>query len=119
MADDPLMKSSEAPLMDHLVELRSRLLKSLIALAVAFAFCFYFADFIFAYLLSPYEAASKAVSPNANLQLIYTAPHEFLFSQIKLGLFGGIFVAFPFIAFQVYSFLAPGLYKNERGAFLP
>ena len=119
MADDPLMKSSEAPLMDHLVELRSRLLKSLIALAVAFAFCFYFADFIFDYLLSPYEAASKAVSPNANLQLIYTAPHEFLFSQIKLGLFGGIFVVFPFIAFQVYSFLAPGLYKHERGAFLP
>ena len=72
MTDDPLMKSSEAPLMDHLVELRSRLLKSLIALAVAFALCFYFADLIFAYLLSPYEAASKAVSPNANLQLIYT-----------------------------------------------
>ena len=119
MADDPLMNSSEAPLMDHLVELRSRLLKSLIALAIAFAFCFYFADFIFAYLLNPYEVAAKSVSPDANLQLIYTAPHEFLFSQIKLGLFGGIFIAFPFIAFQIYSFLAPGLYKNERGAFLP
>ncbi len=119
MTDDPLMKASEAPLMDHLVELRTRLLKSLFALAITFAFCFYFADFIFAYLLSPYEAAALAVSPNTNLQLIYTAPHEFLFSQIKLGLFGGIFLAFPYIAFQLYSFLAPGLYKNERGAFLP
>ena len=119
MTDDPLMKASEAPLMDHLVELRTRLLKSLFALAITFAFCFYFADFIFAYLLSPYEAAALAVSPNTDLQLIYTAPHEFLFSQIKLGLFGGIFLAFPYIAFQLYSFLAPGLYKNERGAFLP
>ena len=80
MTDDPLMKASEAPLMDHLVELRTRLLKSLFALAITFAFCFYFADFIFAYLLSPYEAAALAVSPNADLQLIYTAPHEFLFS---------------------------------------
>ena len=84
MTDDPLMKASEAPLMDHLVELRTRLLKSLFALAITFAFCFYFADFIFAYLLSPYEAAALAVSPNADLQLIYTAPHEFLFSQIIL-----------------------------------
>ena len=119
MTDDPLMKASEAPLMDHLVELRTRLLKSLIALAITFAFCFYFADFIFVYLLIPYEAASLAVSPNADLQLIYTAPHEFLFSQVKLSLFSGIFLAFPYIAFQLYSFLAPGLYKNERGAFLP
>ena len=119
MADDPLMKSSEAPLMDHLIELRSRLLKSFIALALGFAVCFYFADFIFTYLLKPYETAAATVSPDAGIQLIYTAPHEFLFSQIKLGLFGGIFLAFPIIAFQIYSFLAPGLYKNERGAFLP
>ena len=63
MTDDPIMKASEAPLMDHLVELRTRLLKSLFSLAITFAFCFYFADFIFAYLLSPYEAAALAVSP--------------------------------------------------------
>ena len=119
MTDDPLMKASEAPLMDHLLELRTRLIKSFIALAITFAFCFYFANFIFAYLLSPYEAAALAISPNVDLQLIYTAPHEFLLSQIKLGLFGGIFLAFPYIAFQLYSFLAPGLYRNERGAFLP
>lgn len=117
--DDPLMKASEAPLMDHLIELRSRLIRSLLALALGFAVCFYYADFLFDYLLLPYERAARGVTPDADLQLIYTAPHEFLFSQIKLGLFGGVFLSFPVVAFQLYRFLAPGLYRNERGAFLP
>jgi sec-independent protein translocase protein TatC len=108
--------ATKAPLMDHLIELRSRLIRALIALAIAFAVCFAFAGTIFNILLWPYELAA---GPTADLQLIYTAPQEYLITQIKLALFGAIFIAFPIIAAQIYMFVAPGLYKNERDAFLP
>ncbi len=112
---DDGIDASRAPLLDHLIELRSRLIKALIAITIAFGICFYFAGDIFNLLLHPYELASG----DHLVRLIYTAPQEFFFTQIKLALFGAIFLAFPILASQIYMFVAPGLYKNERGAFLP
>lgn len=114
--DDVDIEASKAPLIEHLIELRSRLLKSLIAIAIAFVFCFFVAQDIFNILLYPYE---RATGDATDIQLIYTAPQEFFFTQLRLALFGALFLAFPVLASQVYMFVAPGLYKNERGAFLP
>ena len=108
--------STKAPLMDHLMELRSRLISSLLWIALAFVVCFYFASDIFNILLRPYELAA---ADKADIRFIYTAPQEFFLTQVKLALFGAVFLAFPIIAGQLYMFVAPGLYKNERGAFLP
>lgn len=110
------INASQAPLIEHLTELRSRLVKSMVVFVVAFGICFYFANPIFNLLLYPYE---QAVGPNGNSQLIYTAPQEFLFTQLKLALFGALSLSFPVIAGQLYMFVAPGLYKNERSAFIP
>lgn len=108
--------STQAPLMDHLIELRSRLIKSLLGLLVAFIVCFYFATTIFNILIWPYE---WAVGDATEVRLIYTAPQEYFFTQLKIALWGGVFIAFPVIATQIYMFVAPGLYKNERQAFTP
>ncbi|MDQ0316231.1 twin-arginine translocase subunit TatC [Amorphus orientalis] len=108
--------ASKAPLIDHLIELRGRLIKSLIAIAIAFVVCFYFASDIFNILVVPYE---RAAGETRSIELIYTAPQEYFFTQLKLALFGALFLAFPVLASQIYMFVAPGLYKNERGAFLP
>ncbi len=108
--------NTEAPLIEHLAELRSRLVKSMIGLGIAFVACFFVAQPIFNLLLYPYEQAAGA---EASIELIYTAPQEFFFTQLKLALFGALFLAFPIIASQLYMFIAPGLYKHERGAFLP
>ncbi|MEQ9520206.1 MAG: twin-arginine translocase subunit TatC [Parvibaculum sp.] len=110
------VESSRAPLLSHLIELRQRLLYSMIAIAIGFVICFYFADVIFNVLLDPYEWAA---GDKPELKLIYTAPQEFFFTQLKLALFGALFIAFPVLASQIYMFVAPGLYKNEQGAFLP
>lgn len=115
MSEDEV-EASKAPLIEHLIELRSRLIKSLIAFFVMFFLSFFFAKQIYNVLLFPYEFAA---GPNAEVKLIYTAPQEFLFTQIKLGLFGAAFLSFPVLASQIYMFVAPGLYKNERAAFLP
>lgn len=116
MSDEDEIDASKAPLIEHLIELRSRLIKSLVAFLVAFFVCFMFAKQIYNILLWPYEFAS-GFSPG--LKLIYTAPQEFLFTQIKLGMFGAAFISFPVVASQVYMFVAPGLYKHERNAFRP
>jgi len=108
--------SSKAPLMEHLVELRSRLIKSLLAFFVMLIICFAGAKYIYNILLFPYQLAAGA---DAKIELIYTAPQEFLITQIKLAIFGAAFLAFPVIASQIYAFVAPGLYKHEKGAFLP
>jgi len=108
--------ASRAPLMEHLIELRQRLLYSVVAIAIAFAVCFYFANDIFNILLRPFEIAA---GDKPDLKLIFTAPQEFFFTQLKLALFGALFIAFPILATQIYMFVAPGLYNNERGAFLP
>ncbi|MGC6472020.1 MAG: twin-arginine translocase subunit TatC [Parvibaculales bacterium] len=110
------LAGTEAPLLEHLVELRSRLLKALLGLAAGFCVCLGMADAIFDLLLHPYETAAGNVE---GLRLIYTAPHEYLFTQIKLSLFGGLFLAFPYIALQIYSFIAPGLYSQERRSLAP
>ncbi len=108
--------SSSAPLVEHLIELRSRLLKAVVAIAVFFVICFIFADDIFNLLVIPFERAAGA---DTQIRLIFTAPQEYFFVQLKIALFGALFIAFPVIATQVYKFVAPGLYANERGAFLP
>ncbi|SFC54558.1 sec-independent protein translocase protein TatC [Bosea sp. CRIB-10] len=110
------IEASRAPLIDHLIELRSRLIKSLIAFLIMFFICFAFATQIYNILVQPYIWAA---GPGANVQLIYTAPLEYLFTQIKIAAFGAGFFAFPVIATQIYKFVAPGLYKNERQAFAP
>ena len=115
MSDDDI-DLSKAPLIEHLTELRDRLIKTLIAMAVMFVICFYFADQIFNILVWPYQ---RAVGFDSELRLIYTHPAEFFFTQLKLSLFGALFLSFPVIAMQVYKFVAPGLYANERGAFIP
>ncbi|MDO8840309.1 MAG: twin-arginine translocase subunit TatC [Parvibaculum sp.] len=113
---DDEVEASRAPLIDHLIELRSRLIRSVIAIAIAFGICFAFADDIFNILIRPYEVA---VGSGPEARFIFTAPQEFLITQLKLAFFGAMFLAFPIIASQIYMFVAPGLYKNERHAFLP
>ncbi|GAB4540894.1 MAG: twin-arginine translocase subunit TatC [Parvularculaceae bacterium] len=130
--DDPddEIEASRAPLLDHLTELRRRIIVSLIALAVAFGGCFFFARDIFNLLLKPYQwaarragaAADAALDPETAqpaIELIYTGPFEYFFTIIKLAAFGAVIVGFPILAAQVYLFIAPGLYRNERRAFLP
>ena len=114
--------ATQAPLLDHLIELRRRLIYSFIAIIIAFVICYIFAEQIFNILLVPYQEALGAVNgegDQSKLSLIYTAPQEFFFTQMKLALFGALFLAFPIIASQLWMFVAPGLYANERKAFLP
>lgn len=113
-ADD--MDASKAPLIEHLVELRSRLIKSVVAFMVMFFMSFFFAKQIYNVLIFPYVLAAGDVS---QVKLIYTAPLEYLFTQIKIAIFGASFFSFPIVATQIYKFVAPGLYKNEKDAFLP
>ena len=111
------VEASRAPLIEHLIELRGRLIKAMIAILIAFILCFVFAKQIYNVLLIPYvwAASNHGDVP----RLIYTAPQEYFLTQLKVALFGAIFIAFPVIASQIYKFVAPGLYKNERQAFLP
>ncbi|MEO1039252.1 MAG: twin-arginine translocase subunit TatC [Pseudomonadota bacterium] len=118
--DDDEVEASRAPLMTHLEELRTRLIWSLVGVAIAFAVCFVYAEWIYNVLLGPFQRAAEQVRGDAlQLQLIFTAPLEFFFVKLKLALFGALIAAFPLIAYQVWSFVRPGLYKNERLAFAP
>ncbi|OJU52043.1 MAG: twin arginine-targeting protein translocase TatC [Mesorhizobium sp. 61-13] len=116
---DEIEKSS-APLIEHLIELRKRLIWSIGGFFGAFLVCFFFAKQLFNLLVVPFKWATQwaGLDPQ-KVELIYTAPQEFFFTQIKLAMFGGMVIAFPLIATQIYKFIAPGLYKNERAAFLP
>ena len=117
--EDEVEKSS-APLIEHLMELRTRLMWSIGGFFVAFLGCFFVAKHLFNLLVVPFKwAVEWAHMDVKKVELIYTAPQEFFFTQIKLAMFGGLVIAFPLIAAQIYKFVAPGLYKNERGAFLP
>ena len=119
--------ASEAPLLDHLLELRSRLIKMCMAVVVGCIICSFFLRQIISFLMRPFEVAlmrynvglvEKGVDP-IDLGLIATHPLETFFVKMKIALFGGVVLAFPVIAFQLYRFVAPGLYKTERSAFLP
>ena len=145
MSDDDEIESSRAPLLDHLTELRTRLIRIVIAFILAFIVCFFFSQQILEVLVHPWNTAQglmaqqkstgnhgpfdlligltpwapKVPHPDTNFHLIYTAPLEVFFAKLKLAGFGAIALAFPVIAYQVYRFVAPGLYKRERRAFLP
>ncbi len=119
-AEDDEIEKSSAPLLDHLIELRRRLIWCIAGFFIAFLGCFFVARQLFNLLVVPFKwAVTWAGLDPANVELIYTAPQEFFFTQIKIAMFGGGVIAFPLIAAQIYKFVAPGLYKNERHAFLP
>jgi sec-independent protein translocase protein TatC len=109
------IEASKAPLMEHLIELRSRLIKALVAFAVMFVVCFFFAKQIYNVLVQPFVWVAGV----ENSKFIYTALLEYFLTQLKLAMFGAAFLAFPVIASQIYMFVAPGLYRHERQAFLP
>jgi len=115
------IEASRAPLLDHLLELRKRIIIAVIAIAVGAVVSFVFAKPLYQFLVVPFERAAHSVHgmDNEQLKLYFTAPLEYFFVQLKLGMFGGIILAFPVIAYEVYAFIAPGLYKNERATVLP
>lgn len=154
--DESEIEASRAPLLDHLIELRKRLVISLIALGLAFGVCFAFATQIFNLLLHPFSIAAQLLAiraaesahasgfdflgvltgaknmflaligaielpapPGKVTSLVFTAPLEFFFTKVKLAGLGAVAIAFPILAWQIYAFVAPGLYKRERKAFLP
>jgi sec-independent protein translocase protein TatC len=109
------IEATKAPLIEHLIELRTRLIKALVAFVVMLILCFFFAKQIFNVLTWPYVW----VAGPENSKFIYTGLLEYFVVQLKIAMFGGAFLAFPIVASQLYLFIAPGLYRNERQAFLP
>ncbi len=116
--DKDEVAASSAPLLDHLTELRSRLIVCLAAIAVAFAVCFLFSKQIFNFLIIPFTQAVKSVNAG-EAPTLYFAPLEFFFTQVRLSVFAAVVAAFPVIAHQTYAFIAPGLYKREKRAAAP
>jgi sec-independent protein translocase protein TatC len=112
---DADIEASKAPLLDHLIELRSRLIKALLGFGIAFIFCFFFAKQIYNILVWPFVW----VAGPENSRFIYTALLEYFITQLKVALFGAGFISFPIVATQIYKFVAPGLYRHERNAFRP
>ena len=110
------IEQAKMPLLDHLVELRRRLIYSAISFLVCFVVCFYFAEPIFNFLVRPLADLWQG---EESRRLIFTALHEKFFTDIKVAFFAGAFLAFPLISNQVWLFVAPGLYKHEKLAFLP
>ncbi|HEY2447123.1 MAG TPA: twin-arginine translocase subunit TatC [Rhizomicrobium sp.] len=115
-ADEAAIEATKAPLLDHLIELRKRLIISIIAFVVCFVLCFAFAKYIYAFLTAP---LANALQGQPNHHLIYTALYETFFTYVKLGMFAGLCLSFPIVASQIWLFIAPGLYRHERNAFLP
>jgi sec-independent protein translocase protein TatC len=113
--EEKAIEATKAPLMDHLIELRGRLIKAVAAFTLAAVVCFFFAKQIYNVLTWPYVW----VAGPENSRFIYTGLLEYFIVQLKLAMFGGAFIAFPVIATQIYMFVAPGLYRKERQAFLP
>ncbi|MFT4089701.1 MAG: twin-arginine translocase subunit TatC [Asticcacaulis sp.] len=143
--DEADIEASRAPLMDHLIELRSRLIWMVVAFALTFVVCFYFSPQIYVFLLHPFEVANamftatranhghgagpfdmiwvllglKSVGEVPPVEVISTGALEFLFTKMKMAGFGAVILSFPVLAWQIYRFVAPGLYKRERNAFIP
>ena len=105
---------SQAPIFDHLLELRSRLIRSLIVFMLGFCISFYFSSGIYSFLVSPFFDAA-----GSNGEMIFTAPQEFLLTKLKVAIFGSSLIGLPYFSIELYAFLAPGLYKNERTALIP
>lgn len=116
MTDDPI-NDKPMPLLDHLIELRTRLLWSMGAFMLCFFVCYYFSKEIYSFLAQP--LADILIGRGGNRRLIYTALYEAFFTYLKVSFFGAAFLAFPVIATQLYMFVAPGLYRSEKRAFLP
>jgi len=112
VSDTDELANTEAPLLDHLIELRRRLIYCVLALVLTFAGCFYFAKPIFGFLVHPLAAAGQD-------RLIFTQIFEAFLVQIKVGFFGALMLSFPIIANQLWQFVAPGLYRKEKRALLP
>lgn len=111
------MEEEKMPLMEHLIELRKRLLWCVVALLLLFFVCYYFAPQIYQFLVEP--LAQVLHDHGENRRMIFTALHEAFFTYIKVAFVAAFFIAFPFIMMQVWMFVAPGLYKHEKSAFLP
>ena len=114
--DDPI-DDKPMPLLDHLIELRRRLLWSGLAFFICFALCYYFSREIYSFLVQP--LANILEHRGANRRLIFTALYEAFFTYLRVAFFGAAFISFPVVASQVYLFVAPGLYRSEKRAFLP
>ena len=109
--DEAALEATKAPLMEHLVELRKRLIWALVGFAICFVICFIFSNKILEFLIRPLHATTN--------HMIYTALTEYFYTQVKIAVFGGLCLGFPWIVAQLWMFVAPGLYKHERRAFLP
>ena len=114
--DEAALDATKAPLMEHLLELRKRLIYAVIGFGICFAVSFAFSTQIFNILTAPLHEALRGRS---NDHLIYTALTEVFFTQVKIGMFGGLCFGFPVIAWQIWAFIGPGLYKHEKNAFAP
>ncbi len=114
-APEDELAGSEAPLLDHLIELRTRLIRALIVVFVLLIACFFVAKPIYEILLEPYRVA---VAPE-KVEVIFTSPPEWFFTQLNVAFFAALLLGFPYIAYEIYGFVAPGLYKKERKAFIP
>ena len=110
-------KNNQSTFVEHLTELRSRLIKSIIYLFVFFIICYFFAENIYNFLITPYADAVK--DDGENRRMIFTALHETFITYLKVAFFAAMFVASPIILTQIWKFIAPGLYKNEKKALLP
>ena len=112
------IEDSAAPLLEHLTELRSRLIYSVMAFLVGMIICFSFGGALLDFLLQPIERTMRNLG-NPNPVMQYTAPQEYFFTLIRISVVGGLTLSFPVIAYQLWRFVAPGLYRNEKSAFLP
>ena len=113
---DESINNNKQTLVQHLIELRSRLIKSLVLIFIVFVIAYIFADNIYDFLVQPY---ADAVAGESGRRLIFTALHETFFTYLKVALFASIFISLPFILMQIWIFVAPGLYKNEKSIVIP
>ena len=111
------MEDSKAPLLEHLIELRQRLIYAFASVVILFFICYYFAPDLYDFLVRP--LANILEGKDGNRRLIFTALHEAFFTYIKVAFFSALFLAFPFVSIQVWLFIAPGLYKSEKKALMP
>jgi sec-independent protein translocase protein TatC len=118
MSTSDNIQDSSAPLIEHLAELRTRLIYSVGAFLVMMILCFTFGSALLDFLLGPIERTMRNLG-NENPVMQYTAPQEYFFTLIRISVVGGLFLAWPVISYQLWRFVAPGLYRNEQNAFLP